>query len=77
MSKTTEEAAKPRLRILRMPAVQDRTGLGKTQIQELEARGDFPQRVKISKRAIGYYEHEVDAFIAQLPRVPSIARGEA
>jgi len=70
-TKKPEDTNKPRLRILRMPAVEDRTALGKTQIQELEARGDFPQRVKISKRAIGYYEHEIDAWIEQLPRVQS------
>jgi prophage regulatory protein len=49
--------------ILRSPVVEVRTGLSKTRIDELEKRGLFPRRVKISERAVGWVESEIDQFI--------------
>jgi prophage regulatory protein len=53
------------LRLLRRPQVVDRTGLRPTLIDSLERRGEFPRRVKISERAAGWIEHEVNDWIAQ------------
>lgn len=64
-----EGTDKPRVRILRIPRTEDITGLGKTAIMDLVAAGDFPQPVKISARAIGFFEHEVEAWIQDRPRV--------
>jgi predicted DNA-binding transcriptional regulator AlpA len=52
-------------RILRLPKVEDRTGLKQTQIYRLEVRGKFPRRIKISDRASGWLESEIDAWIEQ------------
>jgi prophage regulatory protein len=54
---------KPAKRILRLPAVEDRTGLKRSQIHFLESKGKFPKRIKISDRASGWLEHEIDAWI--------------
>jgi prophage regulatory protein len=53
------------LRVLRLPQVQDCTGLRRSQIYALERAGKFPQRVSISERASGWLEHEVHQYIAQ------------
>ena len=52
------------LRLLRLPSVEDRTGLRHSQIHALERRGQFPARVNISTRAAGWLEHEIDQWIA-------------
>ncbi len=60
-------------RILRRPEVQHRVGLTHSQIDNMEKRGLFPKRIKISTRAAGWLEHEVEAYIEQ--RV-ALSRGE-
>lgn len=60
-------------RILRRPEVQSRVGLTHSQIDNLEKRGLFPKRIKISVKAAGWLEHEVEAFIDQ--RI-AVSRGE-
>lgn len=53
----------PQKRFLRLPEVERRTGLRHTQIHKLEVQGRFPRRVKISVRAAGWLEHEIEAWI--------------
>lgn len=53
----------PAPRLLRRPDVRARTGLSDTRIDELESRGEFPRRVRISARAIGWVDVEIDAFV--------------
>jgi prophage regulatory protein len=52
-------------RILRLPAVEAKTGLGHDSIYRLARIGEFPKPVKISERASGWLEHEVDEYIAK------------
>jgi prophage regulatory protein len=58
----TTQTKKP-LRILRAPALHDKTGLKKSHIQQLEAKGKFPKRIKLGEHASGWLEHEVDAWL--------------
>lgn len=51
------------LKIIRLPAVEDRVGLKKSQINALERAGKFPRRVRISARAAGWVESEIDDYI--------------
>jgi prophage regulatory protein len=60
------------LRILRRPDVERVTGLKKTRIDELERRGEFPQRVRISDRATGWRSDEVEAWVAARPRAADV-----
>jgi predicted DNA-binding transcriptional regulator AlpA len=52
------------LRMLRLAQVIERTGLRKAKIYELQSEGRFPMRVKITAHAVGWIEHEVQAWLA-------------
>nr|WP_294865358.1 AlpA family transcriptional regulator [uncultured Pseudogulbenkiania sp.] len=52
-------------KILRLPQVKDKVGLGKTTIYARIKSGDFPKPVKIG-RISGWDEVDLDAWIEQL-----------
>lgn len=54
-------------KILRLPAVLDRVGLGKTAIYAAIKRGEFPQPVRLSKRAVGWRVADIEAWAANRP----------
>ena len=51
------------IRMLRLAQVLDATGLGKTKIYELQSKGEFPMRVKITSHTVGWVEEEVQAWL--------------
>lgn len=51
------------MRILRLPDVQDRVGLKTTQLYHLMKKKQFPQSIKLSAQAVGWFEHEIDAYL--------------
>jgi prophage regulatory protein len=55
-------------RIIRKPAVRHKTGLSYSTIWRLEKAGTFPLRVQLSLNAVGWYEHEIDAWLEQRER---------
>ncbi len=55
--------------ILRLPAVKLKTQLSRSTIYRLEAEGKFPRRVRLAENSTGWYEHEIDEYLANLPRV--------
>jgi prophage regulatory protein len=55
-------------RILRLKQVQDRTGLCRSAIYQLQAEKRLPRSVKISARAVGWYEAEVQRWVEERPR---------
>lgn len=63
----TTETARQQPRFLRLPAVMERTGLGRDAVYKLERRGEFPHRRRISARASGWIESEVAAWIESRP----------
>lgn len=60
--KAKEAIAAPR-RILRRPVVVERTGLSDTSIWREVKAGRFPRPVPLGRRAVGWVESEVDAWI--------------
>jgi prophage regulatory protein len=56
-------------RILRFAEVSARVGLKRTAIYDRIKAGTFPQPVALSEHHVGWYESEVTAWIASLPRV--------
>lgn len=52
------------VRVLRLPQVMARIGLKRSWIYAAVNRGDFPQPVKLSIRAVGWRVADVDAWIA-------------
>lgn len=59
-------------RLLRLPAVLDRVGLGRSRWYDLVAEGRAPTPVKLSDRAVAWYEHEVNAWAASRPRARTV-----
>ena len=62
-------AAQISRRILRDPQVRERTGLSRVQRWRRVRKGTFPAPVQLGPNSIGWYEDEVEAFIANRPRV--------
>jgi len=50
-------------RILRRPDVEARTGLSRSTIYLLMARGEFPKPVKLSSRAVGWTESAIVTWL--------------
>lgn len=57
------EKPKPQ-RILRLAQVREITGLGRSCIYQLQAEKQFPQRIRIGVRAVGWIESEVQQWVA-------------
>jgi prophage regulatory protein len=55
--------AQKNLRVLRFAEVRQKTGLGRDSIYRLPKTGGFPRPFKLSLRASGWYEHEIDEWI--------------
>ena len=53
------------IQILRLPAVCRVTGLSRSMIYQLEAQREFPARVRIAARAVGWIEGEVQVWLAE------------
>ena len=54
--------------ILRLPAVLDRVGIGKTALYAAVRRGDFPRPVRLSKRAVGWRVADVEQWFDSRPQ---------
>jgi prophage regulatory protein len=50
-------------RLLRLPAVLDRTGSNASEIYQQMKLGAFPSPVPIGKRTVGWVEEEIEAWI--------------
>jgi prophage regulatory protein len=50
--------------IHRQARVIAETGLSKSTIARLEAAGNFPKRIKLSQRVVGWRKSDIDQFIA-------------
>jgi prophage regulatory protein len=51
------------LRILRRRELRAKVGYSTPHIDRLEKAGDFPKRVVLGPAAVGWLEHEVNAWI--------------
>jgi prophage regulatory protein len=63
------------LRILRRQAVLDRIGVSTSTLQRLVAAGAFPRPVRLSTQLVGWYEDQVDQWLAD--RRPRVAQPDA
>ena len=59
-----------RIRVLRLPQVLQATGLKKTTIYALQARCEFPMRIRMSPSAVGWIEEQVQDWIRQRMAIP-------
>lgn len=51
--------------ILRLPAIQARTGLSRSTIYLYISKGLFPGSIKLGPRAVGWLDSDVDAWLSQ------------
>lgn len=51
--------------LIRMSKLTVKTGLGKSAIYQKISEGTFPAPVKLTERAVGWIESEVDEWIEQ------------
>lgn len=55
--------------ILRRKQVEARTGLARSTIYQLMSQGEFPLPVRLGRRAVGWHEAHIDAWIqARAPK---------
>lgn len=59
-------------RIIRLRTVLSRTGLSRSTIYRKIAEGSFPRQLRLSVQSTGWYESEIDQWIAN----PSDYRAE-
>lgn len=60
--------------VIRLPAVKGKTTLSKSTIHRLEAEGKFPKRVRLGENSTGWYEDEIDEWLANRPRVVDVPK---
>jgi prophage regulatory protein len=51
------------MRVLRKKLVKEKTGLSFASIDRKERVGDFPARIQLGRKAVGWIEAEIDAWI--------------
>jgi prophage regulatory protein len=54
-------------RLLRLPEVKTRTGLGRSSIYRLVATGAFPRPRKLAERAVAWRASEIETWIESRP----------
>ena len=52
-------------RLLRLPAVMERCALGRSSIYAGVRSGTFPAPVRLSARAVGFREDEIDRWVSE------------
>ena len=64
-------------RILRDPVVQERTQLSRVQRWRRVRAGTFPAPIQLGPNSIGWWEDEIEAWLAARPRVSYAAPAPA
>lgn len=57
--------------VLRLPQVEMLIGMSRSSIYRLERLGRFPERVKISDRAVGWRRDQLERWLASRPTARS------
>ena len=51
--------------ILRLPAVIDRTGLSRSTVYLMMSKNEFPSRISLGDRAVGWLEDDINNWLEQ------------
>lgn len=57
------------IRIIKVPEVLERCAMSRASLYRMLQRNEFPRQVRIGIRSIGFYEHEVNQWLADRQRV--------
>lgn len=55
-------------KIVRFPQISELTSLSRTTIWRLESQGDFPKRLQVGNRGVGWLLNEVENWMQSRPR---------
>ena len=58
-------------KILRRAQLEERLGLSRSAIYQMMAEGEFPRPIKLGRRAVGWPEHEIQAWLQNLQEAPN------
>lgn len=50
-------------RVIRLPEVIKKTGLGRTSLYKMSTAGEFPASISLGGKAMGWIEAEIDKWI--------------
>lgn len=53
------------MKLLRLPAVMEKTGLAKSTIYKYVKQGDFPATVPLCGRSVAWIDSEVDEWLSE------------
>lgn len=73
--KVKEEHRDTPVSIIRVKQVQARLGISRTTIWRKVQDGSLPVPVRLSTKSIGWYAHEIEAYLLSLPRVTTTNPG--
>jgi len=54
--------------IIRFPKISEITSLSRTTIWRLESKGEFPKRLQVGRRGIGWLLSEIEDWMRSRPR---------
>lgn len=57
------------IRIIKVPEVLERCAMSRASLYRMLQRNEFPRQVRIGIRSVGFYEHEVNQWLADRQRV--------
>jgi len=57
----------PKRIILRESSVRDRVPVHPVTLYRWEQKGQFPRRVRLGPNSVGWYEHEIEEWLANRP----------
>lgn len=64
-------------RLVRLHDAMGMTGLSKASIYKKEKKGEFPSRVSLGARSVAWYEHEIQEWVCNRPKVSSNSHPKA
>lgn len=57
------------IRIIKVPEVLERCAISRASLYRMLQRNEFPRQVRLGIRSVGFYEHEVNQWLADRQRV--------
>ncbi|WP_312122169.1 helix-turn-helix transcriptional regulator [Kosakonia cowanii] len=57
------------MKVIKVPEVLERCAISRASLYRLLQRNEFPRRVRLGIRSVGFYEHEVNQWLAERQRV--------
>ena len=52
-------------KLIRLPAVKDKTGLSRSSIYLRMSKGEFPNSISLGGRAVGWLDESIDQWLEQ------------